>query len=131
LSAVVRALEFAHATSALIVARSTILVARATMRLIDYLGWSINNALDRISRSIDRHRCLSPCVPFRCLILQRCCHVSLNTCALNGSNDFFSYLFASSTKNTAFYLKVLQDTETPKLTKKSENNKAKGLTNAN
>jgi hypothetical protein len=34
-------------------------------------------------------------------------------------------------KNTAFYLKVLQNTKTPKLTKKLENNKAKGLTNAN
>jgi len=30
-----------------------------------------------------------------------------------------------------FYLKVLQNTETPKLTKKSENNKGKGLINAN
>jgi hypothetical protein len=50
---------------------------------------------------------------------------ALNTRALNGSNDFFSRFFASSTKNTAFYLKFLQNTEIPKLTKKSENNKAK------
>jgi hypothetical protein len=30
-----------------------------------------------------------------------------------------------------FYLKVLQNTETPKLTKTLENDKAKGLTNVN
>jgi hypothetical protein len=65
------------------------------------------------------------------LILQRCCHVSPNTRALNGSNNFFSSFIASPTENTEFYLKVLQNIETPKLTKKSENNKDKDLTNAN
>jgi len=100
-------------------------------RSIDYFGRLIDNALDQISWSINQHRCLSPCAPFKSLILQRCCHVNPNTCALNGSNDFFSCFFASPTENTAFYFKVLQNTKTPKLTKKSENNKAKGLTNAN
>jgi hypothetical protein len=44
---------------------------------------------------------------------------------LNGSKDFFSCFFANPTKIPQFYLKVLQNTETPKLTKKSKNNKAK------
>jgi hypothetical protein len=54
-----------------------------------------------------------------------------NTRSLNGSKDFFSCFFAKPTKKLQIYLKVLQNTETPKLTKKSENNKAKGLTNVN
>jgi hypothetical protein len=74
-------------------------------------------------------------VPSRFLILQRCCHVSPNTRALNGSKDFskdfFSCVFANPTKILQFYIEVLQNIATPKLTKKSENNKAKGLTNAN
>jgi hypothetical protein len=71
------------------------------------------------------------CVPSKFMILQRCCHISPNTSALNGSKDFFSCFFVNPTKILQFYLKVLQNTETPKLTKKSENNKTKGLTNAN
>jgi hypothetical protein len=51
--------------------------------------------------------------------------------ALNSSKDFFSCFFENPTKILQFYLKVLQNIETPKLTKKSENSKAKSLTNAN
>jgi hypothetical protein len=123
LPVVVRALKFVHATSALIVALLTILVARATMRSINYLGRSIDNALDRPS-------CLSPCAPSKYLILQRCCHVSPNTRALALTTSSPISLQVPQ-KNTAFCLKVLQNTETPKLTKKSKNNKAKGLRNAN
>jgi hypothetical protein len=69
-------------------------IDRSTMRSIYYMGQSIDNALDRLLGS----KCLSPCAPSRCLILQRCYHFSPNTRALNGSNNFFSYFFASPTE---------------------------------
>jgi hypothetical protein len=105
---------------------------RSSDNAINRIFWSIDRQCAQSTILVDRSTsCLSLCAHSRYLILQGCCHVSPNTRALNASNDFFSCFFASRTENTRFYLKVLQNTERPKLTKKSENNKAKGLINAN
>jgi hypothetical protein len=68
-----------------------------------------DNGINRLSGSLDRHR-FSLCYAIQVLD---------------------SLVSLQVPQNTAFYLNVLQNTKTPKLTKKSENNKAKGLTNAN